>query len=300
MTQKYSKLLHKFCNKKQNIQNLGILRICTWIMYIAHLIWLESVLYRIINHQPFSLWFPSPTFRSVEAFRFDWLYIPYPWLERLPVPSFEQYYLLELIILLLTILWTIGLQSRLTWWLAFLLSIYLFSLSQLSYHHHIFLLLLTIGMLVVLWSWKTLTYDAMTKEHNNKKEVTRYTYLPFQILISTIYFFSGLSKINQDRLSGDIMRLFLWESHRLYTLLNNIGIYSFQPISLLIIFSLFFLSVWFRFKSTRYVALIIGILFHLAIDATFDVGTYSYQMICLYLVFFTENEKTTPNQAISQ
>jgi uncharacterized membrane protein YfhO len=107
-----------------------------------------------------------------------------------------------------------------------------------------------------------------------------------QILVTTVYLFAGLAKLNTGRFEGRVVELVLAASpsRALVDFLTTmIGI---EILSWMIILAPFVIGLGLRLKVTRKRVMLLGIVMHLLLDTIVDVGTFSYLMIVLYMAFF--------------
>jgi len=251
-----------------------------------------SGVYGILAWWESIIWFPLHTFGDESVYRLAWYVMPYEWFERLPIPSLALYGWLENILFYGTILWTIGFFSRISGSAVFLLYAYFFLVSQLSYHHHTFLTLLVLGVLVVAPSHRYLSVDSLI--HSYAPQTVIYRQRLLQILVSIIYFFAGAAKLIHQWWNGRMIEKIMLERD-LPSVTYALSTYpQIAPIvSYIIIFTLFFLSFAFRHRKTKYFALVVGICFHIGIEFFLDIGTFSYIMGVLYLAFWKEEEETS-------
>ena len=217
----------------------------------------------------------------------DSWHMPYRGLEWLPVPSEFWIGRIEDALLLGSILLTIGLFTRVAALGSAVLFTYMFLVSQLQFYHHLYVLGLVLWVLALSPSGRHYSIDALVADPARRGQPM--SVLPLrvvQVTVCTIYFCTFLWKFNPGWLSGDIMQIF----DELGSLRGPfapwiLAVFPYQFLSLgtLAIEGLFPFLVW--HSSTRRVALVFGILFHLNIDLMMNVNTFSYGMMAAYIAF---------------
>lgn len=283
---------HNFWYQSCSHESLGLLRLYTGIaLFLKHIgIW---GLYRIneIRAQ-----FPIYNFSSEEQYSLNAFYMPVPGFEWLPVPSYELYCIMfDAGIMFLALFLAAGLFTRLVSILLAFLYLYWTLLSQFFYYHHAITFLVTLLILAGSNCGRSYSLDAYLAGPERKKTTgSIFPIRQLQIFISILYFFSFLAKCNSGWWSGTV-------PGSMYDLGSIKGIWSgiifkyisfqFVGISTILIEAFLIFGLWFRL--TRPLALFLGVFFHLAIDATMGVVTFSYQMLALYLVFLCPQSKAT-------
>ena len=264
-----------------HLHTLGLLRACFGFTLVLRITGTTG-LFRIGAH---TAQFPDRSLWPVRQM-LDTFHAPYAWLEWLPLPTPFWFGRLEELLLVFSLLLTVGLGTRLVAPLTAALFTYLFFLSQWNYYHHLLLFVPVLWILAIWPSGRTFSLDAQLRP-SVLPEPPR-SILPLrllQVLVCTIYLFTFLWKLNAGWFSGHIMTLFVetgtvqgpfgpWlQKLGNQTLsLGTLAIEGFLPLGLL-------------FRRTRRVAILAGLLLHLSIDATMRVNTFSYQMVVLYLAF---------------
>ena len=246
-------------------------------------------LYNIFQFEGFNIQFPRHQFSRELTYRIDGFRMPYPGTEWLPTPTYETYQLIELLILLFAVMWTIGFLTRFSGIALSLLFSYLFFLSQMTYHHHTWQMML---VLIVLSFADTSRYYSVAQllfKKRSKKQSEVYPLRLLQILVTIIYFFAASSKLSSGWLSGDIMRILL-RGFKNVPWLREVAdeLFLYQIIAFFTIATMYILAFVFWHRRWKWLGLIIGIILHIIIESTVRVGTYSYQMWVIYLAFFYE------------
>ncbi len=277
----------KYCNfwyEDMPRKNYCLLRVLTGFILCMRLCGVWGI-YRI-NNLPFK--FPIKRFASESSYMLEAFRFPIPLFEWLPVPSFFFYRLIfEWGMLFLAILFTIGLFVRIVAPVLTVTLLYWTLLSQFFYYHHMatFLLVFLVMGFTNCWQYYSLDSYLFKKKAANK----RYPILPIrllQVFISIIYFFSLLAKLNSAWFQGEVLE-------SMHYIGSIKGIFSpiifkyvsFRALSLFTIFAEAFLIFGLWHKKTRFLAMLIGFMFHIGIDATMGVATFSYQILALYIIF---------------
>ena len=202
----------------------------------------------------------------------------YPNLHFIEAYSHELINLLEITALAGAIALALGLFTRLSA-LVFLLSFgYIFLIDRTFYNNHYYLWCL-IAFLFVLESPKSGISIIDLFKRNWNKTVGLQVYLPFAVLISIVYFYGGLVKINPDWLQGYPMRLMLHarevpNADFLAMLMSYGGI-------------LFDLFIWvFMFwRPKAWYVILPYFIFHTSNYFTFNIGEFPLVMMAAYMLF---------------
>lgn len=216
----------------------------------------------------------QPTF-YFSYYGFDWVK---PW------PGQGMYFHFAVLgILALGIL--LGLFYRLSTILFFLGFSYVFLLDQSLYLNHFYLIALISFLLIFVPAQRTWSLDAGRKA-DTRSTAPRWSLWLLRAQIGIVYFFGGVAKLNGDWLRGEPMRM--WLAAR--TDFPLIGqwfteewmVYLFSYGGLL--FDLLFvpLVLW---RRTRWLALAIGLVFHLTNARLFSIGIFPWFMLAASLLF---------------
>ena len=272
---------NQFWFAPSRLHSLGLLRLCFGFTLVLRITGATG-LFRVGS---IAAHFPDRTLWPVRQM-LNTFHAPYTWLGWLPLPTPFWFGRLEEILLVLSLLLTVGLGTRLVAPLTAALFSYLFFLSQWNYYHHLLLFIPVLWILAIWPSGRTFSLDALLKPRHLPEPTG--TILPLrllQVLVCMIYLFTFLWKLNEGWFSGQIMTLFTttgtmqgpfapWLNHlgpRTLSL-GTLAIEGFLPLGLL----------W---RPTRRTAMLAGLVLHVSIDATMRVNTYSYQMMVLYVAF---------------
>ena len=208
---------------------------------------------------------------------FDWLWLPNRfWFARL-----------EEGLLVLAVLLTVGLATRLVAIATATTCSYLFLLSQWNFHHHLFLFLIVLWILAATPCGRHFSLDALLADPRRQhRKASVLTLRLLQLLVLSIYAATFLWKCNGVWMSGEILEILRASgSLRGPLAAHPIPLIGDQGCSLTAWLLGGLIPLGLVFARTRRAALATGIMFHLGIDLSISVGTFSYQMLSLYLVF---------------
>lgn len=253
-------------------------------------------LWGIYRINDLSIRIPRYRYSRESSYLLDEFRLPVPGFEWLPVPSFTSYWIVfDLGLLLLALLFTVGLFTRVVAPLLAAVFLYWTLLSQFFYYHHMATFLVVFVVMAFSDCGQFYSLDSLLKA--KKADRSDKSILPIrqlQVFVTLLYLFSLLAKLNQGWFSGLVL-----ESMSLIGAIKGIfaptifSIVSFQVASWFTILSEFFLVFGLWFSSLRPFALLVGLFLHIGIDATMGVATFSYQMFALYLVFLWPKARST-------
>lgn len=227
-----------------------------------------------------------------------------PGFEWLPVPSFTQYQNIEIIIIILAVLFTIGLFTRYVGPVLAIIYTYLFLISQHNYHHHVFLIVIVLYILGFSNCYMHYSMDSYLGL--NKEKDGNIKYLPIrllQVLISIVYLFSFLHKCNHGWLTGELTYLYYQQgtvSGYLVNLIDSIfsvgflsdyKIHFWKLLGPLTVITEGFLAFAIWIPRLRRFAIFVGLIFHSMIFMFINVETFSFQMWVLYMAFIHTESK---------
>lgn len=140
--------------------------------------------------------------------------------------------------------------------------------------------LVVITVLACSNCWQYYSLDAyLFREKIDRCKLTIFPIRQLQVFVSLLYLFSWIAKLNHGWFSGEILE----SMHYVHTIKGVFAkfFFSFIPYKAATGFTLFaegFLIFALWFKQTRLLAIFVGVIFHLSLDATMGVATFSYQM----------------------
>lgn len=184
----------------------------------------------------------------------------------------------------------LGLFYKLACFTFFVCFTYVELIDKTYYLNHYYFVSLIAFLLLFIPAQKYFSLDVLRKPEIKINQVAAWTITIFKLQIFIVYFFAGISKINSDWLL-DAMPLKIWLPAN--THLPLIGpllgeewvAYLFSWFGMLFdVFIVFFLLK----KSTRNIAYLCVILFHVFTAWFFKIGVFPFIMMGLTLIFFPE------------
>ena len=224
-----------------------------------------------------SMWEVTYLLDSWQMPFFDWLLVPDAfWLARL-----------EDLLLMFAILLTIGLATRLVAVTTAGLFSYLFFLSQWNFHHHLFLFVLVLWILAAVPCGRHFSLDALLTDPRRQSRAT--SGLPLRLLqglVISIYLATFVWKCNGVWWSGEILEILRSSGSLRGPLADHPAPFIGDQVCSQVAWALEgLIPIGLLFRRTRQCALGAGVLLHLGIDLSISVGTFSYQLLALYVVF---------------
>ena len=261
-------------------KGLAIFRILLCLLLLKHLYHTEMVgLIRMDEAEDyFAAGFYSPYF--------SWL---------LP-PSYEVFIWIGRACFLFASFALIGFLTQISLFAAGVVFLYLFLLNKFFYYNHLYSLILAVFLASLAPVGRAFSVDAVFARLRGKPRQNvsvSWSLRMMQVIVSVIYLGSAISKTNIPWLSGDAMKTFYEFGHTLskdgaYVPPEWLGFLTSIPFSAQALGSLaveYFLAFGLWIRNLRPWALVLGILFHLYIQITMEVSTFSWQMIVYYLLF---------------
>lgn len=216
----------------------------------------------------------------------DGVAMPYPGLSWLPVPAPGVYSVLETLVLFLVVLMIVGLATRVVVPALALTFTYLFLTTQWNFHHHTFLMAIVLVVLATTRCGDHYSIDAVLRGRRDPGPSSVLPLRLLQVLVVQLYVFTYLSKVGSGWLTGDVIVMLANEGRIRGALaplvLDTVGP---QAMGVATVVAEGFIAIGLLHPRMRQAALFVGVLLHLGIDALMDVGTFSYQMLALYIVF---------------
>jgi len=225
----------------------------------------------------------------IESLYFN-LEFNFSFFEFIPFPSNTLFYVIYFLLVLLSIFIIIGYKYKISIILFFILFTYVELLEKSYYlNHYYFVSIISFLMIFLpLGSYFSLDSSLRTEE---LKIIRNWQLLTPKILISIVYFYAGIAKLNSDWLFEAMpLRLWLPASSDLFLigglLKETWTAYLFSWFG-----AIYDLTIWiFLFnKSTRKYAYVVVIIFHLMTSILFQIGIFPYMMTLLTLIFFSSS-----------
>jgi len=237
----------------------------------------------------------------------DGFYLPY--VEFIQPVTKETYILIHNLYSPLILLLALGLFTRFSCSVLFLLQGYLFFADQLNFRNHPYFFVLVLLLLLFSPTDDALSVKSILRALKNRRPVIASFLgsqqpLTFQRLIQVqvciVYLYAAFHKLNAGYLSGVVLEFYLrkqflsgragqiletvFSESALFSLMNFL--YSgqtFKALSVLSVIVEFGLPFTLWFRKTRPIALILGIGFHLGILIGMNIINFSLAMIATYL-----------------
>lgn len=251
-----------------DIASLAVFRMC----FGAIMLW---EVWRYFNYGWINAYYIQPVF-TFAYYGFDWVK---PW------PGIGMYlHFVMLGVLAFCIL--LGLFYRLSTILFFIGFSYVFLLDQTHYLNHFYLVALVSLLMIFVPAGCVWSLDSWRNPEMRSDTVPRWSLWLLRAQIGIVYFFGGIAKLNGDWLRGEPMRMWL-ASRTDFPLIGKWFteewmVYLFSYGGLL--FDLLFvpLVLW---RRTRWLALAIGLVFHLTNAHLFRIGIFPWFMLAASLLF---------------
>ncbi|MCG8587185.1 MAG: DCC1-like thiol-disulfide oxidoreductase family protein [Pirellulales bacterium] len=246
--------------------------------------------------------FPTHRFNHVRNFFIAEFRMPVPGTEWFPVPSFEWYQRLEVMLMFAAAFFAVGLFTRASGLFIAVVYLYFFLLSQFNYRHHIQVLVTVFLVLALSKCSDHYSIDAYLRgpAHPRPKRPILPVRL-IQVMVTILYFFSTSMKLNEGWFTGKVMYVYYHQGslagdivdwadslfmnaawapyHEDFWRAVGFGLAWFT----ILVEGFLVLGLWFR--RTRPWAIWFGFVLHLGIDMTMRVNSFSIQMWVLYILF---------------
>jgi predicted DCC family thiol-disulfide oxidoreductase YuxK len=213
--------------------------------------------------------------------------MPWSLFDWIPSPDIWWYARIDEITFVLLVLFTIGFGTRIVAPLLAAIYAYVFLASQCNYYHHVWCYTLVFSILAFSHCGDRYSVDSLLRGPAAARPLRMILPLRLiQVLMTVLYLFTCINKLNPGYLSGRIIFLF----HEA----GSIEGVFYQPVLDLIgyrglgVFTVMMegfvpLAIW--FPRLRLLAIGVGVVLHLSIDMMMSQRTFSYQMMTLYIAF---------------
>ncbi len=205
------------------------------------------------------------------------------------VQAFGYYtYILYGISLLAAVCITLGYKYRTAATVLFLSFTYCELIDKTYYLNHYYFVSIVCFLLIFLPANAYFSIDARQNPRIAFTKIPRYNIFVIQFMLSIVYFYAAIAKINSDWLI-DAMPLKIWLPAR-YDLpvLGDLFQQEWMHYAMSWSGMLYDLSIPFLlfYKRTRVFAFMAVVVFHVLTRILFPIGVFPYVMICSTLVFF--------------
>lgn len=214
---------------------------------------------------------------------FQFKYYGFEWVQTWPGIGLYLHFIVLGIAAICIIL---GLWYRLSAAVFFVGFSYVYLLDQTYYLNHHYLVCLISFLMIFVPAHKAFSVDAWRKPWLRTDTVPAWSLWLLRGQIGLVYFFAGIAKLNGDWLAGQPMGMWLADRTdfpvigHLFT--EHWMALAFSYGGLLFDLSAFPLLLW---RRTRWLALGIGLVFHLTNYQLFDIGIFPWFMLAANLLF---------------
>lgn len=213
-------------------------------------------------------------------FTYDFFHFVKP----LPPPQLNFFFV---VMIIFSLLFSIGIFYRLTSVVLFIGISYTFLLGKIFYNNHYYLFVLICFLMIFIDAnkWGKLSFRNEKQEH---KTVAYWNIFLLQIQLFIVYFFGGIAKLNYDWLvEAEPMATWLSAKSN-YAIVGGFFATKFAHYFFSYGGLLFDLSIGFLlfFRKTRYWALIPLLFFHITNSQIFHIGYFPWFMIGATVLFF--------------
>ncbi|MDG2367854.1 MAG: HTTM domain-containing protein [Flavobacteriaceae bacterium] len=215
---------------------------------------------------------------------FHFSYYGFEWVK----PLGHYTYVLFIICGISAFLVAVGLKYRLSIFLFFLSFTYIELMDKTTYLNHYYLISILSFLMIFLPANASFSIDNLIKKRSYL-QVPKWTIDSIKILLTIVYFYSGLAKINSDWLFK-AMPLKIWLPSKFDIPLIGENLMQLEWVHYLMSWGGMFYDLLIPFlllyKPTRIYAFLLVIFFHLFTKVLFPIGMFPYIMIMGSLIFF--------------
>tara|TARA_B100000768_G_scaffold149955_1_gene144475 strand:- start:4511 stop:5887 length:1377 start_codon:yes stop_codon:yes gene_type:complete len=215
---------------------------------------------------------------------FHFSYYGFEWVK--PIDNFT--YILFLICGSCAFLVAIGLKYRLSIIFFFLSFTYIELMDKTTYLNHYYFISILSFLMIFLPANATFSIDNIIKAKSYKK-VPQWTIDSLKLILSFVYIFSGLAKLNSDWLIK-AMPLKIWLPSKFDLPLIGENLMQFEWVHYAMSWGGMFYDLFIPFlllyKRTRLFGFVLVVFFHIFTRVLFPIGMFPYIMIMGSLIFF--------------
>ncbi len=271
---------NRFWFETRIVDTLGLIRIGVGIALLMKLTGATSP---FIDGE-LNIQVPQYTFSNDSQFFLDGFRLPLPGFEWIPALSYNTFWILDLVVLLLAVAFTLGWLLHISGPALALCYGYIFVQSQFFYHHHVFALFLV--LMILAWSKGVRRYslDSIIEPVDNSFNIMPLRLI--QVLVSSIYLFGAIVKMNWGWVSGEVIEV-LVESGRVRGAAGEfvLGFLPYWLVGSGTILLEMFLAFALWIPGLRKPAFLFGIGLHVGIDSAIEVEVFGFLMLVLYIAF---------------
>lgn len=233
----------------------------------------------------------APFFGGTESSYFaDGFYSPY--FNFLAPPPYAVFLFLSQCLHVALLLALAGFLTSISLLVSAGISLYLFMLNKIHYHNHFYSTILVLFLLGFSPCAKVWSIDARLKGGQAPSRVHSWAVRLLQVTVSLMYLASAASKTIPSWLSGKNLEMLSEYGVTYYRgAFAILKIVPFMWQAIAVVGVEYFLAVGLWCPKLRRWAIVTGILFHICLGATMSIGTFSWQMAALYLVFLRSGDQ---------
>lgn len=217
---------------------------------------------------------------------FFFSYYGFEWVK----PWGEYTYLLFIVCGIAALGVAMGVKYRISATIFFLSFTYIELMDKTTYLNHYYFISLVSFLMIFLPAGKYFSVDTYRNPQQGRNKVPQWTIFSIKLMLSIVYFYAGLAKLNSDWL-WNAMPLKIWlpsnsEMPIIGPLLKETSFIYFMSwagavYDLIIPFLLFN-------RRTRLAGFFFVIVFHVFTRMLFQIGMFPYIMICATTIFFSD------------
>ena len=221
--------------------------------------------------------------------KFHFSYYGFEWIKPLGNFTYLIFFICGLSALIVALGWKYK-WAIVTFFLSFT---YIELMDKTTYLNHYYFISVVSFVLIFLPAGRRFSIDNYAFAKANKKpsphSIPRWSILSLKVLISIVYFYAGLAKINSDWLLRAMpLKIWLKSKYDLAFIGENLMqqdwfYYAMSWSGMLYDLTIPFLLLY---KRTRWFAYILVIIFHVFTRVLFPIGMFPYVMIVSALIFF--------------
>lgn len=215
---------------------------------------------------------------------FHFSYYGFEWVK--PLGDFT--YLLFIICGVSAFLITVGYKYRLSILIFFLSFTYIELMDKTTYLNHYYFISMLSFLMIFIPANATFSFDNLIKGVSYNK-VSAWTIDSIKVLLSIVYIYSGLAKLNSDWLFN-AMPLKIWLPSKFDLPLIGENLMQFEWVHYAMSWGGMFYDLFIPFlllyKPTRLFGFVLVVFFHIFTRVLFPIGMFPYIMIMASLIFF--------------
>lgn len=224
----------------------------------------------------------------VDSYNPDRMRFPYYGFEWLPTFHDPWMSIIFVVILLSAIGLLIGYRYRLSATVLAFGFLYLFLLEKAYYLNHGYFFCWIAFVMIFLPAHRAFSLDVWRKPALHRSMIPRWGLLPLPLLMSFVYFFGGIAKLNPEWLAAIPLKIWLRNKDDTF-LIGDIVVQDWVPYFMSWGGAAFDLTISFLMlnRYTRSFAFATAVFFHLTNHLIFNIGIFPYLSVALTALFFS-------------